>query len=94
MAINFVREYKIGNGCSSAKSGKTLTVNPKLLEKMQNGPGQAKETKELIRGVESAMNLGGWFFFWLRPEDPRYEMNKSCYSHVINQGQCGVNQPT
>ena len=50
-------DFKVGNGCSSAKSGKTLTVNPKLLEKMQNDPEQAKETKELIRGVESAMNL-------------------------------------
>lgn len=50
-------DFKVGNGCSSAKSGKTLTINPKLLEKMQNDPEQAKETKELIRGVESAMNL-------------------------------------
>ena len=50
-------DFKVGNGCSSAKSGKSLTVNPKLLEKMQNDPEQAKETKELIRGVESAMNL-------------------------------------
>ena len=50
-------DFKVGNGCSSAKSGKTLTVNPQLLEKMQNDPEQAKETKELIRGVESAMNL-------------------------------------
>ena len=47
----------VGNCCSSAKSGKTLTINPKLLENMQNDPEQAKETKELIRGVESAMNL-------------------------------------
>ncbi len=50
-------EFKVGNGCSSAKSGKSLTVNPKLLEKMQNDPEQEKETKELLRGVESAMNL-------------------------------------
>ena len=50
-------DFMVGNGCSSAKSGKTLTINPKLLEKMQNDPEQAKETKELIRGVESAMNL-------------------------------------
>ncbi len=60
-------DFMVGNGCSSAKSGKTLTINPKLLEKMQNDPEQAKKTKELIRGVESAMNLidsinkaGGW----------------------------------
>ncbi len=50
-------EFKVGNSYSTAKSGKTLTVNPQLLEKMQNNPKQAKETKELIRGVESAMNL-------------------------------------
>lgn len=50
-------DFKVGSGCSSAKSGKTLTISPKLLEKMQNDPEQAKETKELIRGVESAMNL-------------------------------------
>lgn len=50
-------EFKVGNACSTAKSGKTLTINPKLLEKMQSNPEQEKETKELIRGVESAMNL-------------------------------------
>ena len=50
-------EFRVGNACVSAQRGKSLTVNPKLLEKMQNDPEQAKETKELIRGVESAMNL-------------------------------------
>ncbi len=50
-------EFEVGNACSKAKSGMTLTINPKLLEKMQNNPEQEKETKELIRGVESAMNL-------------------------------------
>lgn len=50
-------EFKVGKSCSSAKSGKTLTINPQLLKKMQNDPEQEKETKELIRGVESAMNL-------------------------------------
>lgn len=50
-------DFMAGNGCSSAKSGKTLTINSKLLEKMQNNPEQEKETKELIKGVESAMNL-------------------------------------
>lgn len=50
-------DFMVGSGCSSAKSGKTLTINPKLLEKMQNNPEQEKETKELIKGVESAMNL-------------------------------------
>ncbi len=60
-------DFKVGNSFSTAKSGKTLTINPKLLEKMQNDPEQEKETKELIRGVESAMKLidsinkaGGW----------------------------------
>ena len=50
-------DFRVGNAFSSAKNGKTLTINPQLLEKMQNNPEQAKETKELIRGVESAMNL-------------------------------------
>ena len=50
-------EFKVGNSFSTAKSGKTLTINPKLLEKMQNDPKQEKETKELIRGVESAINM-------------------------------------
>lgn len=50
-------EFKIGNAVSSARSGKSLTVNPQLLKKMQNDPTQEKETKELIKGVESAMNL-------------------------------------
>ena len=50
-------ELMIGNSFSTAKSGKTLTINPQLLEKMQNDPEQEKETKELIRGVESAMNM-------------------------------------
>lgn len=31
-------DFKVGNGVSSAKSGKTLTINPKLLEKMQSNP--------------------------------------------------------
>lgn len=50
-------EFRVGNGFSSAKTGKTLTINPKLLEKMQKDPEQEKETKELIRGVESAINM-------------------------------------
>lgn len=50
-------EFGIGSALSSAKKGKTLTINPKLLEKMQNDPAQEKETKELIKGVESAMNM-------------------------------------
>lgn len=50
-------EFKMGNTFSSAKSGKTLTINPKLLEKMQNDPKKEKEMKELIKGVESAVNM-------------------------------------
>ena len=50
-------EFRIGNTHSSAKSGKTLTINPKLLEKMQDDPNKEKEMKELIRGVESATKL-------------------------------------
>ena len=50
-------EFRVGNSYQTAKSGKTLTINPQLLEKMQNDPEQAKETKELIRGVESAAKL-------------------------------------
>lgn len=50
-------EFRIGNTHSSAKSGKALTINPKLLEKMQDDPNKEKEMKELIRGVESATKL-------------------------------------
>lgn len=50
-------EFKMGTTHSSAKSGKTLTINPKLLEKMQNDPKQEKETKEMIKGVEAATKL-------------------------------------
>lgn len=60
-------ECRIGNAFSSSKSGKTLTINPFLLEKMQNDPQKEKEIKELIKGVESAvnsldrvMNASGW----------------------------------
>lgn len=50
-------ECKIGNTYLSAKSGKTLTINSQLLEKMQNNPEKEKEIKELIKGVESATKL-------------------------------------
>lgn len=50
-------EFKVGNGYSSAKTGKTLTVNPKLLEEMQNNPEKEKEIKELMKGVESMTKL-------------------------------------
>ncbi len=50
-------DFGVGSALSSAKSGKTLTINPKLLEKMQNNPAQEKEMKELIKGVESVTKL-------------------------------------
>ncbi len=50
-------ELKVGNSFSTAKSGKTLTINPQLLEKMQNDPEKEKEMKEMIKGVESAVNM-------------------------------------
>lgn len=50
-------EFNVGNTYQTAKTGKTLTVNPKLLEKMQNDPEFEKEMKELIKGVESMSRL-------------------------------------
>ena len=50
-------DFKVGNVCSSAKSGKSLTVNPKLLEKMQNDPKKEKDMKDMIKGVESMSKL-------------------------------------
>ena len=50
-------DFKVGNVCSSANSGKSLTVNPKLLEKMQNDPEKEKEMKDMIKGVESMSRL-------------------------------------
>lgn len=50
-------EFGIGNTHSSKKSGKTLTINPKLLENMQNDSNKEKEMKELIGGVELATKL-------------------------------------
>ncbi|MCI9140733.1 hypothetical protein D7X25_20150 [bacterium 1XD42-8] len=50
-------EFRIGNGFSTTKTGITLTVSPKLLEKMQNNPETEKEMKELITGVEAKNKL-------------------------------------
>lgn len=50
-------DFKVGNTYATAKSGKTLTINPKLLEQMQNDPEKEKEMKELIKGVESMTKL-------------------------------------
>ena len=50
-------DFKVGNACSSANSGKSLTVNPQLLEKMQNDPQKEKDMKDMIKGVESMSKL-------------------------------------
>jgi len=50
-------EFKVGTACSSARNGKTLTVHPGLLEKMQNDPEKEKDMKDMIRGVESMSKL-------------------------------------
>ena len=45
-------KFRTGFGPAGDKRGKTLTINPKLLEKMQNDPEMEKKMKELIAGVE------------------------------------------
>ncbi len=50
-------DFKVGNVCSSAKSGKSLTVDPQLLKKMQKDPETEKEMKDMIKGVESMSKL-------------------------------------
>ncbi len=50
-------EFRVGNACVSDKSGKSLTVNPKLLEKMQNNPEKEMDMKGMIKGVESMSKL-------------------------------------
>ncbi len=50
-------DFKVGNACVSAQSGKSLTVNPKLLEKMQNDPKTKKDMEDMIKGVESMSKL-------------------------------------
>ena len=50
-------EFRVGNACLSAQSGKSLTVNPKLLEKMQNDPKTKKDIEDMIKGVESMSKL-------------------------------------
>ena len=50
-------EFRVGNACVSAQSGKSLTVNPKLLEKMQNDPKTKKDMEDMIKGVESMSKL-------------------------------------
>ena len=50
-------EFRAGNACASDKSGKSLTVNSKLLEKMQNDPEIEKNMKDMIKGVESMSKI-------------------------------------
>ena len=50
-------DCRVGTTYSSAKSGKTLTLNPRLLEKMQNDPEFEKEMMDMIRGVEFMTRL-------------------------------------
>lgn len=50
-------EFHVGDACVSARSGKSLTVNPILLEKMRNDPKKEKDMKDLIKGVESMSKL-------------------------------------
>lgn len=46
-------ECRVGDSLSPAKKGKTLTINPKLLEEMQSDPEREKEVKELIKGINA-----------------------------------------
>lgn len=50
-------KMSIGNGLSGDKNSKTVTINPKILDKMQNDPKQEKDTTNLIKGIETAMKL-------------------------------------
>ena len=43
---------RIGTAHSAANKGKTLTIHPKLLEKMQDDPALEKEMTDMIKGVE------------------------------------------
>lgn len=54
-------EFRTGFAPAGDKSGKTLTINPKLLEKMQNDPEMEKKMKELIAGVEKMEKIAEAF---------------------------------
>lgn len=54
-------EFRTGYTCASDKSGKTLTIHPRLLEKMQNDPETEKKMKELIAGVEKMEKISEAF---------------------------------
>ena len=50
-------EFRMGSSYATDKTGKTLTIDPKLLEKMQNDPAMEKKMKELIGGVEKMTKI-------------------------------------
>lgn len=50
-------KFRTGTSFATAKSGETLTIDPRLLDKMQKDPAKEKEMKELIKGVESMTKL-------------------------------------
>ncbi len=54
-------EFRTGCTPASDKSGKTLTINPKALEKMQSDPEFEKKMKELIGGVEKMEKIAESF---------------------------------
>ena len=50
-------EVRIGNTYATGRNGKTLTIDPRVLEKMQKDPKFEKEMKELIKGVEKMTKI-------------------------------------
>ena len=50
-------KFRVGSACVSAKNGKSLTVSPQLLEKMQNDPEKEKDMRDMIKGVEVMSKL-------------------------------------
>lgn len=45
-------QVRVGGTFSFARSGKTLTLDPGILNKMQHDPKTAKDMKDMIKGVE------------------------------------------
>ncbi len=45
-------QVRVGGTFSTARSGKTLTLDPGILNKMQHDPKTAKDMKDMIKGVE------------------------------------------
>ena len=61
-------EFKVGNGFSTAKTGKTLTVNPKLIEKMKNDPEQEKGNYGINKRCRKYDKIGRWVLIKLLEE--------------------------